>query len=728
MIARLNRTATIVLGVAALAAITGYAFRWVIGGRAITIVDPIVRAWASDEVGRLSDGAYRLTATPIRVTAPEQRLAIDTITLVTDSARNAARDTPLPTITARYFNCAVEGIDLERLARRRGLSVDRAGCDSVQVQIAVPLGVARDTAGGSFLSLQEDLDLGRGIPFIAVDSVVFPHVVMALSIASSTGPGTAVSFDRLAVRFDHLHYDPDDKPAERRTLLSRNVTLAVDSLHTRREGTDQTDLDRLRVDLADGTVLLTGLRWHPVGGALTDSLGLVELAVDSLDVAGINWRDFLTRGDAAIRRIHLAGARLAVQQPEPDGANPADSIRRGAPWTLGGSLAALDRRLQLDTLIADAVVLHHLQGDADTITSEVGHLMLHTLRTDPADRRTTSQPIGPMVLQLRDVHRTAPDRLLDVAAIRLDLGAGTARIDSLRFAPPGSDADFIRRHRRRADRIAVTFDSLDLSGLDAAAWVHLAAYQAHTLRLWGLSLDVLSDKRLPAGRPAHHLTPQQWMQRVAPPLAIDSLDLTGTVQYRERSATAPRPGVLRFTDVHVVMNDLRNIRAPGRDTPTRVAITSRLMGAAPFRLTASMPLLDDAFTMTYAGELGPIAADALNPFLDGALGARFTGGRVRRIAFDATVQDGVARGRVIPRYEGLWVEVPGVARSGFLSGLKRAIAKFAANQFVIREDNLAGAAAPPRDGTIAHRWQPRETLIQFLWNGVRDGLLQVVRK
>ncbi|MEO8480195.1 MAG: hypothetical protein ABI542_11250, partial [Gemmatimonadota bacterium] len=166
-----RRTKVIGLGVLAVV-LTVYGFRWVIGGRAIEIVDPIVRAWASDEVIRLSDGVYRLQATPLRVTIGEQRVAIDSIIITTDTARNAARAAPLPTITAHYFNCGVEGIDLERLARRRGFSADRAGCDSVQMIVDVPANVARDSAGGSFLSLQDNIDLARGVPFVQVDSVV----------------------------------------------------------------------------------------------------------------------------------------------------------------------------------------------------------------------------------------------------------------------------------------------------------------------------------------------------------------------------------------------------------------------------------------------------------------------------------------------------------------------------------------------------------------------------
>lgn len=721
----LSRRARVIgLGLLALA-LAVYTFRWVIGGRAIEIVDPIVRAWASDEVARLSEGSYRLQATPIRVTIAEQRVAIDSITITTDSVRNAARAAPLPTITAHYFNCAVEGIDLERLARRRGFSADRAGCDSVQMIVDVPANVARDSAGASFLSLQDNLELARGVPFVHVDSVVLPHVRMSLTLATPSGRSTTAHLDRMAIRLEELHYDPDQPPGERRTLLSRNVALAVDSLETRRDSTDRMRLDRLRADLADGTVQLTGLSWLPEGGELRDSLGLAELSVDSLGVAGIDWREFLTRGNVVVHRIALSGARMTLLAARAS-AKPGVELPT-PPWTLASSLAAIDRGVRLDSLLVENLVMRHVAG-GDTSTTTVGMLRLASLDAAPNSTFEGTEPIGPMTIALHDVTRTAQDRVLHVAAAALDLGSGTASVDSLSYAPIGTDADFVRRHRIRTDRIDLRVGTLRLNGLEPGAWVRQGAYRAGTVEINDLDADVLSDKRLPGGAAARRRTPQQWMHEVAPPVAIDSMVIRGRMQYRERGRESPRAGVLSFEQVTARVMNLRNILVPEDQRPTTLTAESRLMGAAAFTLTVELPLLDTAFTGRYSGELGAMPAAALNPFIDGALGARFTDGRVHGISFDAAIVNGVARGRVVPRYEGLWIDLPGVARTGFLSGLRRAVAKFAANQFVVREDNVAGGSDVPRNGPIIHRWRRDETLLQFIWNGVRDGLLQVVKR
>jgi len=726
MTLRQRRALTVAVGLVVVGALA-WSLRWVVGGRAIEIVDPVVRRWAAAEVARLSDGSYRLEVSPLRVDAAEQRITIDTITLDTDPERNAARAAPLPTVQLRLHHCVVEGIALDQLARRRGFAAERAGCDSVQVVAFVPEDVARDTAGsGGFLSLSQDLDLGRGIPFLQVDSLLFPHVRTALSIAAGSGRGTTLAFDRLGVRLEAFRYDPDEPATRRRPLLSRNVTVSLDSLRGNRESTDRTELDRLRADLASGTVLLTGLRWRPASDALADSLGIVALDVDSLDVAGVDWRAFLTRGDVLVRRIALVEADLALRAlREPPAAAAGERPPPRAPtWTLAATLQTFGRRLRLDTLDARALVLRQL-GPRDTLRTVVERVALHDFRSDPAALALAAdEPIGPARVVLTGVTRASREATLTAASVAVDLPAGTIALDSVRYAPEGSDADFVRRQRSRRDRIALGLGSLRLDGLDAEGWVRHGGYRAGLLVVRDLDLDILSDKRLPPGRPSRHRTPQGWAREVAPRLAIDSVEVHGRLQYRERGAEAPRAGVLRFESLEAHVGNLTSTGSAA----TRFAMRAALMGRAPITLEGTLPLGDSSFTMRYRGDLGSMAAEALNPFLDGAIGARFTDGTIHGVRFEATVTGGMARGEVVPRYEGLWIALPGAARSGFLSGLRRAVAKFAANQFVVREDNVAGGPDTPRNGAIRHRWTPRETLIQFLWNGVRDGLLTVVKR
>ena len=56
-----------ILLVAVAVGYTAWSQRWAISGRAVAIVDPVVRRWAAGEVDRLSGGVYHLTASTIVV-------------------------------------------------------------------------------------------------------------------------------------------------------------------------------------------------------------------------------------------------------------------------------------------------------------------------------------------------------------------------------------------------------------------------------------------------------------------------------------------------------------------------------------------------------------------------------------------------------------------------------------------------------------------------------------
>jgi hypothetical protein len=704
-------------------------FRWGIGLRAIRIVDPVVRRWAAGEVERLSDGAYQLEATPIRVDAAARRIAIDTITITTNTAANARREAPLPTLTLRFNNCAAEGVDLDRLTEGRGLSVDRLGCDTVYVVGEVPRGVSRDTTG-SFLSLSEDLDLSGRVPSIEVDSIRFPAVSVRLGIEGRTGRRTAFMFERLAVTLDSLYYRRRLPQAERRTLYSRNATVQLDAFTGARELNDRLDVTSIRADLATRSFEMLGFAWAPLPGAFADSLGLRELEIDTLKLGGVDWRAFLVNGDAVVQSLMVRGVRIAMNQAAADTTPTADKAAARARWVLERTLRTIDRGIRLDSLDAHAVRVSQPLGDTvSVVTADTLILAGTRFGFDPATW-SGPEPLGPVHLVARGVIREWRDVRTELGRLELDLNAGTALATGVRHGTTGTDADFVRRRRWRTDRITVVADSIQIVGIDAAAWVRRHAYRAEHAAVSGIHLDVFNDKRRPSrGSAATRRYPQEWLRTSGLDLHIDSATIAGRITYRERGANSPRTGVLRFESVRATLanggNDPTRIRG---DTTIRIRATARLMGAAPLRVNIAIPSFAPRFDMDWSGSLGSMPATAFNELVTGISDLRFNNGTIDGVEFSATTRNGMSRGTVQPRWRDLSVELPGIARTGILQGLRRAIAKFAANQFVVRGDNFAGTGkAAPVDGTIGHRWTPRETLLQHLWNALRDALIVTMR-
>jgi|CXWL01.1.fsa_nt_gi hypothetical protein len=725
----------------------GWSQRWAISGRAVAIVDPQVRRWAAREVARLSDNVYELRASTIVVDKARHRVAIDTITLVTNLAANARRATPLPTVTLRFLGCDLEGIDLEQLAARRGLHMRSAGCDSVRLEGEVPApkpgSAAAPMRPGVFLSLRDNLDLPREVPFISVDTIAFPQVSIALGLSGRNRRRTVLSLDRFAVRLDSLHYDPKQPVEERGPLLSRDVSLRLVGFEGNREAATRLSLDSMSASLGRGTFQLDGLVYEPIIGSLGDSLGFQALEVGHLQLRGVDWRSFLTAGDVGVSR--LTTERVLLRFPPPGAptkpgtatstalARPTPTSARPAQRTVGSLLKALGRDMRLDTLdVLGFTLIEGASSRGDSTATILERLMVTGAHFDDSTSWTTAFPVGRITVEADHLTRRQGENQLKVGALRLSVVAGTATVDSLRAGPDGNDAAFRGRHQFRTDRMVLSAARVAIAGMDFPGYLQDGAFRIRRGDATGVELDILTDKRMPSERKrTSHRYPQQALRDLGLAFGADTLTLAGEARYREHAVNAPAPGVVTFRSLRATLHNFSNDPARMQDsTPFHLVADARLMGAGAFHFELEMPLLADQFTMHYRGRLGAMDAMVLNAFASDGAGVKFTRGRIEGIAFEATVTGGRARGRITPRWTNLGIELPGLDRknTGILGGLKRAVGKFVANAFMVRDDNVAGKKEPPRDGTIDHRWTPRETLPQFLWNSIRDPLVPLLKK
>lgn len=729
--------AGVVLALLSVAAFLIWTNRWQVGRHAVAIADPAVRRWATKEVKRLSDGAYQLTASTIRVDVARRRIGIDTIVVITDPVANARRKEPLPSVTLRFRNCSLDGIDLDRLTAGRGLHISKVGCDSVTLVAEVPVpatGAARrnPSDSSSFLALQKNIDLPREVPFVRADTLSFPQVRLALGVSSRSGRRTAVAFDRLAVRLDSLHYDPREPAAKRSTLFSRDATVTLDGFEGSRESATRLALNHLSANLAHGTVSLDGLIYEPLPGGLTDSLGFTALSVGHLSLREVDWRAFLTSGDVSVGRMSLDSGSITVPVGPPGKAD--SSVRAAGRRTVEATLRALDRAIRLDTFALSALrVIERGDRASDSATTTVDSLSLAHVRFDNDSTSWASTlPVGPLTLTARGIARRTSTDLLSLARLDLDLPAGGLVAEKLHISPHGNDASFLRRNRYRKGRTELDVARVSVLGARVPEYLHDGSYQIRRADVSGLVLDVMSDKGKPGAPGAiRHQMPQAALGSLDLRLHADTIVVAGRMQYRERAATAPRPGVLTFEGIKATLLNVSTNPARMTDsTPLVIRADARLMGSGALHFEAEIPVLAPEFQMKWRGSLGGIDAIAFNRLLVDATGMRFTRGHISSVRFAASVNRGVSRGTVAPRWQGLGVEMPGLARqqTNLFGRLKRAVAKFAANAFVVRDDNPdQRSGKPPLDGTINRRWTPAETLPQFIWFSLRDALVPLLK-
>ncbi|HEY3933423.1 MAG TPA: hypothetical protein VGL65_02305 [Gemmatimonadales bacterium] len=724
--------AGIAAGAIALALAGVWLNRWHLGRAAVRVADPMIRSWVEEHVLTSSDSAYHLTMSPIRFDEASRTLAIDTITVVTDSVANQRLRAPHPRLTLDFHRCIISGIDLDRLTAGGGLHAVHAGCDSMALVIQTLVAHSASTANTDFLRFQGKIDLPASVPSVALDALTFPHVHVAFDLIGSGGTHTALAVDSLAAELDAFRIDPRQPVAKRRPLFSQNIYVRLDRFEGITPSGARLALRHFSASLDDGTCRLDSLTYAPEPGDRANSLGFAALRAQHVMLSGVAWRPFLLSGDATIGLIRVDTVGLRIVAPQHV---PTRFLREIAPTTLETTLRAVGSNVRLDSLVATSLtVIEAPQHRSDSIVTTVRRLTLGRVAFGSTDSAwSTPFPIGEVTARLEGLVRRAPRTTIVAAGLSVDANAKRITADAVHAAPEGDDAAFEARTPYQKSRLSVSFAHAIASGIDLPAYLRRGALRARRLEIHGLLIDVFKDKSKPQD-PAPDLvrrTPQQVLHDAHVDVAIDTAIGDGEVTYREWDAGAPRPGVLVFAAA--ALRGYNFSTEPERmsaQRPFRMVADAKLMGAGPLHVEWDVPLLASDFEMQWQGSLGSMDPRAMNSFLANSVGMRFTGGKFAGAEWDAVVRNGRAVGKLVPRWRDLHVELPGVARndSSVVGGLKRGFAKLAANVFGIRGSNDSGASHRPIDASITHQWVPIETLPQFIWFQLRDPLLLILKK
>jgi hypothetical protein len=319
-----------------------------------------------------------------------------------------------------------------------------------------------------------------------------------------------------------------------------------------------------------------------------------------------------------------------------------------------------------------------------------------------------------------------PDTLIEFSVARLeaDFTDSTLSLAGAEHEAAIPEAEWVRRVRVRRDRIHFALDSLHARGVAYRAFLTGGDIEIRALELRGGRLDVLSDRRIPKGPPPRHRTPQQVAAQTRSALRLDTvLVVGGTITYRERKPETDGPGVISFERVR---GTIRHLDLPSRGEPLRIEASARLMGEGELTARATVPLDAPDFRYELSGRLGRMPAKAFNRFLSVNEAFAFDNGWVEEIEFRQSVRAGVARTRMTPRYRDLSVDPTG-GGGGVLGSVTRGAKEFLAQSFVVRSSNPDGDDEP-RVARTTRPYYPKFTWLQFLWFGLREGLMEVIKE
>jgi hypothetical protein len=438
-------------------------------------------------------------------------------------------------------------------------------------------------------------------------------------------------------------------------------------------------------------------------------------------------RALVARGvgcDRVVTRIVLPPRTREERPSPPDSAAPSDEVEEPARPLGLSSLTIADVSLPAMSF----TLQRPGAGDDTSILLEHARFEATDLVFDPAasskERRSLSADRARLSATGLVLRRDSLTEIV-VAGVEADLRDSTLLLRRAKHEPAIPEAEWVRRVRVRRDRIGFVVDSLCARGVAYRAFVATGDIWLRALELHGGRLDVLTDKRIPRGPPSRHETPQRVTQSPGQALHLDSLVVRrGTIVYREREPGSERPGRISFDSVRATVLDLH---LPPRGKPLRIVAGARLMSQGLLTVEASIPLDAPDFRYQVSGKLGRMPAAGFNRFLAENEAFEVESGVIESIAFRQSASGGRATTTLTARYRDLSVETTGDG-GGVIGAVSREVKEVLADALVVRSRNPEEDGDNLRTTRTVRRYERSQSWLQFLWLGLRDGLMATVKE
>ncbi len=642
-------------------------------------------------------------------------------TLTIDSIRIAPHFSPRPRRTGVWValdSIRLAGVDFVQLADGHGARMRKAVFGNASVDIKVDAGIPSPV---SRLPSPDSTFSGLSFPIAIGDLQVRRGQVRYTKLEPGKEP-LVLSLGRIAVAGHSLALERGvTRPIVEQDIVARvsDVILSGASANAQAESAT--------IDLGDSTVALRGIRLR-TGSARDSAPGGkppksgVSVAVDSVRLGGIHLTELARGKTVRVGRVAVGTVDLEVRHA----GSTKDSVP-AAPGRNTSPKAGLP--LAIGDLHIPVVHFRYVNVKPD------GTERVYRVKTASVSAEGVAlTPGAPRESRIQRISKQAtitaegividdnPMNSFTIGSFAASLADSSARIGDILIGPTVSDSLWVSRQPHRRDRIRVNTDSVLLAGLDFDRLLLSDGIWLRHTRVYGFGIDVYTDKNLaPNPVKTRHSTVQHNVQHIKLPFGVDTVSvIDGAVVYNELETGKPEPGGVTFTDISATITGFTSRGVAGMSPPLRIETHSTIFGAGKLDAYATVPLTAAGLDASYYGRLGPMPARALNQFLEKSTPVTIERGEFHEVTFSVGAKDGHAVGTIVPVYSGLRVRLhePG---AGFFRRLKFSIITFAARTFVIRSDNPRREGEPPAVGTIDHTFDG-ESVIQFLWFAVRDGI------
>lgn len=330
---------------------------------------------------------------------------------------------------------------------------------------------------------------------------------------------------------------------------------------------------------------------------------------------------------------------------------------------------------------------------------------------------------GPAYIEKRLAKKIGPGYLVDIGSSHYN-----PLTRSFALANVSVVSDTLRGPRKNHDH-PETHMKLNVRGVRARGFGLRAIWDGR-VEMSGIvvdrpKLDLYVDRR---GMPVMHerppvRMPHEILLASGKRIRIDTIRVVdGDISYSERSRTGVRPGIFRFAGINAIIEHVNN-HGTQREQPCVIDARTSLANSGLLHAVFTYDLSSPTLRLDYNAEMGKMDGLSLNDLLVDLNGIRIDEGTIDGTRLDIKVNGDEAAGTMKFLYHGLKFEI--VDKDSHDQGVRDHMASWMQN-WQTHSENPRDDGEPPMVVTLHRKREPYISLVKFVWETVREGVLRTV--
>jgi hypothetical protein len=499
------------------------------------------------------------------------------------------------------------------------------------------------------------------------------------------------------------------------------------------QGQYHLDFDEMSVSLLKGSINLKNVKLNIDTLAYVKHLTpessdhLIQINASELNLSGINFFQYLTKGNVLLKEILLDKPTIVLYQMRDT--LKKDSIERNLynqlPDFLKGTKLSL---LKVNDLSFSKRKSGHLQDSVSKLTGlsfSIEDIAIDSSAMQDSSIVWFSKDIK---ISSQGLRYTLANGLYFFKIEKLNASTKnkTLDIEVFKVIPLYKELEFSHKLGKQGDRYNILVPQIKIKDIDFKKLETEKSLFAQSVILENGQVLIFNNKKLPS-EPKNVIrkAPHMALQRLKFPIFIDSLFIKNfEVHYRELNPNSNEVGDVFFTNL---TGTIKNVTNDSIVLQKNHWVTStfemNFLGNAKINVDINLNVSSKVGEFNYKGSLGPASAISFNKLLEPMALVKAESGHFNKVSFDVKANENGSSGTVQVLYKDLKVSLLVKEDSGKIG--RAGLASFLANSFLITPNNPE-EGEPARISHFTYKHYPNHSFFNLMWKSIFTGIKENV--